>query len=94
MRNTKAGKEQREGLCILEAVQLAHPAVLTVAGMNTERKGIAELLEAFSLLADQNAAVQLYLVGGGCELKSFQAKDLGHSMAGYCIQCGKLWVVV
>lgn len=56
-----------------EAVHFEHPAVLTVAGMNTERKGIPELLDAFALLAGKDPAVQLYLVGGGCERKAFQA---------------------
>ncbi len=55
-----------------DPVHFEHPAVLTVAGMNTERKGIPELLDAFGLVAEKNPAVQLYLVGGGCELKSFQ----------------------
>ena len=43
---------------------LAHPAIVTVAGMNA-RKGIDELLEAFACLASRHPAAQLYLAGDG-----------------------------
>jgi glycosyltransferase involved in cell wall biosynthesis len=50
---------------------LQRPAILTVAGMN-HRKGIAELLEAFDLVAAGDPAPHLYLVGDGTERSLFE----------------------
>ncbi len=44
--------------------QLAHPCIVTVAGMN-ERKGIRDLLHAFALLRKRVPDAVLYLVGDG-----------------------------
>lgn len=52
-------------------VELQHPAVVTVAGM-MHRKGIAELLHAFHLVAQRSLQVHLYLVGGGTEQQLFE----------------------
>jgi glycosyltransferase involved in cell wall biosynthesis len=51
--------------------ELGHPAVVTVAGL-MHRKGIAELIEAFSGISAEYPAVHLYIVGGGDELEYFQ----------------------
>jgi glycosyltransferase involved in cell wall biosynthesis len=52
---------------------LQHPAILTVAGMNP-RKGIAELLQAFELIADEFPKAHLYLVGDGPEKALFEGQ--------------------
>ncbi len=51
--------------------KLQHPAIVTVAGMML-RKGIPELIEAFSLSAAKRPEIQLYLVGGGSEQAAFE----------------------
>jgi glycosyltransferase involved in cell wall biosynthesis len=50
---------------------LHRPAVVTVAGM-TQRKGLAELIQAFAMLPAEHAQTHLYLVGGGGEQSSFE----------------------
>ncbi|MBE9076334.1 glycosyltransferase family 4 protein [Romeria aff. gracilis LEGE 07310] len=50
---------------------LHRPAITTVAGMNL-RKGIAELIEAFELIALDFPEAHLYLVGHGPDQKKFQ----------------------
>ena len=57
----------------LKAVPLQHPAIVTVAGMN-DRKGISELIHAFTLLAEEFPQGQLYLVGDGPERQIFEAQ--------------------
>lgn len=51
--------------------ELHSPAIVTVAGM-MHRKGIAELIEAFSQLAKECSSAHLYLVGGGREQTAFE----------------------
>uniref|UniRef100_A0A832M3X9 Glycosyltransferase family 1 protein n=1 Tax=Oscillatoriales cyanobacterium SpSt-402 TaxID=2282168 RepID=A0A832M3X9_9CYAN len=50
---------------------LQHPAITTVAGM-TERKGIAELIDAFIQIAPCFPTAHLYLVGNGPDIAQFQ----------------------
>ncbi|QLE56523.1 glycosyltransferase family 4 protein [Nostoc sp. TCL26-01] len=50
---------------------LHHPAITTVAGMYT-RKGIAELITAFSQIADEFPQAHLYLVGNGPDRAIFE----------------------
>lgn len=52
---------------------LAHPAVVTVAGMNA-RKGISELIRAFAHVAAGQPDAQLYLVGDGPDRRRFEAE--------------------
>jgi len=52
---------------------IAHPAIVTVAGMNA-RKGIDELLQAFERVAARHGDAQLYLVGDGPERARFEAR--------------------
>jgi glycosyltransferase involved in cell wall biosynthesis len=55
-----------------EAVTLLQPAIVTVAGLY-ERKGIAELIGAFDLLAPTHPDAQLYIVGEGPDRARFEA---------------------
>jgi glycosyltransferase involved in cell wall biosynthesis len=51
---------------------LQQPAIVTVAGMY-ERKGIADLIGAFDVLAPAHAEAHLYLVGEGPDRARFEA---------------------
>ena len=55
----------------MDPAPLEHPSVLTVAGMS-HRKGIAELIEAFTLLAREFPDAHLYLIGEGPERELFE----------------------
>jgi len=55
-------------------VELQHPAIVTVAGMY-ERKGIADLIDAFEMIAADFPSTQLYLVGDGCGRAQFEARS-------------------
>jgi glycosyltransferase involved in cell wall biosynthesis len=50
---------------------LKRPAIVTVAGM-TQRKGLAELIDAFAMLPPEHGETHLYLVGGGGEQPAFE----------------------
>lgn len=54
---------------------LQRPAIVTVAGMY-QRKGIAELIDAFVEVALDFPQVHLYLVGNGPDRSMFEAKAL------------------
>lgn len=51
--------------------ELAHPAIVTVCGMN-HRKGIAELIAAFEVVAEKFPLAHLYLVGDGPQRALFE----------------------
>lgn len=55
----------------IDVPALQRPAITTVAGM-TERKGIAELIEAFIQIAPRVPTAHLYLVGNGLDMAKFQ----------------------
>ncbi len=55
----------------LPSVVLQHPAITTVAGMY-QRKGIAELITAFTQIAAQFPHAHLYLVGNGPDRQQFE----------------------
>jgi len=55
----------------LDPLPLQRPAIATVAGMY-HRKGIAELIEAFSQVAAQFPAAHLYLIGNGPDRRQFE----------------------
>lgn len=59
-------------------ITLAHPNLVTVAGMYV-RKGISDLLEAFRLLRARVPGATLYLVGDGADRSQFEgeARELG-----------------
>lgn len=48
-------------------------AILTVAGMETDRKGIPELIDAFNRLPATRPPAHLYIVGDGAEFKRYKA---------------------
>ncbi len=52
---------------------LQHPAIATVAGMY-ERKGIAELIDAFAQIAGEFPQAHLYLIGNGPDRARFEAQ--------------------
>lgn len=52
--------------------QMQHPAILTVCGMHP-RKGIADLLNAFALVRNNNPDAHLYLAGEGPTLNEYKA---------------------
>ncbi len=54
------------------SVELQQPAIVTVAGLY-ERKGIAELIGAFAVLAPLHPSAHLYLVGEGPDRARFEA---------------------
>ncbi len=56
-----------------DAVQLSQPAIVTVAGMY-ERKGIADLIAAYDLIAAGHPTAHLYLVGDGPDRARFEAQ--------------------
>ncbi len=58
-------------------VSLAHPAIVTVAGL-VEHKGMYVLLDAFERIAAGDAAVNLYFVGDGPERADLEAR-VAHS---------------
>jgi glycosyltransferase involved in cell wall biosynthesis len=59
---------------------LQRPAITTVAGM-FKRKGIAELIEAFTQIAPQFPEAHLYLVGNGDDRALFEAQAEATSVA-------------
>lgn len=64
VRNGTVGTPRLADKPLPDLPQLAHPCVVTVAGMY-ERKGIRDLLHAFALLRERVPDAVLYLVGEG-----------------------------
>ncbi|MBX2861978.1 MAG: glycosyltransferase [Leptolyngbyaceae cyanobacterium MAG.088] len=62
------------------AVKLAGSAILTVAGMY-RRKGISELIEAFSRLSENRPHLNLYIVGDGPDRQEFEQQAQETSVA-------------
>jgi glycosyltransferase involved in cell wall biosynthesis len=54
-------------------VELQRPAIATLAGMY-QRKGIAELIQAFEQVAVDFPAIHLYLIGNGPDRARFEAQ--------------------
>ena len=69
--NGPLGSPRRSPTDSLGAKKLNHPAIVTVAGMN-HRKGIAELIQAFCIVAQGIPEANLYLVGHGPERALFE----------------------
>jgi glycosyltransferase involved in cell wall biosynthesis len=57
----------------VQPVQLQHPAIVTVCGLYV-RKGVAELITAFSAVAAKFPAAHLYIVGDGPDAAAFRAQ--------------------
>ena len=60
--------------------QLQQPAIVTVAGMY-KRKGIAELISAFTLVSKRFPTAHLYLVGDGPDRQYFEALAAASSVS-------------
>lgn len=69
--NGTIGTPRFQRIEMKDADFLCHPAIVTVAGMY-DRKGIAELIEAFAQVAPQFPAAHLYLVGNGPDRSKFE----------------------
>ncbi|MGA7935254.1 MAG: glycosyltransferase family 4 protein [Kovacikia sp.] len=73
VRNGTLGSPRTRPLEDYTPMLLQHPAIATVAGM-FRRKGIAELIEAFSQIAPEFPTAQLYLIGNGDDRALFEAQ--------------------
>jgi len=72
VRNGTIGTPRLADQPVPELPRLAHPSIVTVAGMY-ERKGIRDLLHAFATLREQVPAAVLYLVGEGPDRAAMEA---------------------
>jgi glycosyltransferase involved in cell wall biosynthesis len=71
--NGTLGSPRTRPLAEYQPASLQHPAITTVAGMY-QRKGIAELIDAFSQIAPQFPDAHLYLVGEGPDRPTFETQ--------------------
>jgi glycosyltransferase involved in cell wall biosynthesis len=71
--NGTVGSPRTRQLQEYQPVSLQRPAIATVAGMY-KRKGIAELIDAFSQIALDFPEAHLYLVGNGPDREIFEAQ--------------------
>ncbi|TAF07670.1 MAG: glycosyltransferase family 1 protein [Nostocales cyanobacterium] len=69
--NGTLGSPRHRKIQDYQPLKLHHPAITTVAGMYS-RKGIGELIEAFSLIAKDFPQAHLYLVGDGPDRAMFE----------------------
>lgn len=74
--NGTLGSPRTRPLQDYQPASLQRPAIATVAGMY-ERKGIAELIDAFAQIAGDFPQAHLYLVGNGPDRAKFEAKAQG-----------------
>jgi glycosyltransferase involved in cell wall biosynthesis len=70
--NGTLGSPRHQNLKDYQPLPLHRPAIATVAGMY-HRKGIAELIEAFTKIAADFPQAHLYLVGDGPDRSTFEA---------------------
>jgi len=71
--NRILGSPRLAPLSAVERPPLRHPAIVTVCGLYV-RKGVAELITAFSAIADEFPAAHLYIVGDGPDAAAFHAQ--------------------
>ena len=69
--NRNLQSPRQPAMATLEPAELMHPAIVTIAGMS-HRKGIAELLKAFNVIAAEFPEANLYLAGDGPERTLFE----------------------
>ncbi|AFZ55913.1 glycosyltransferase family 4 protein [Anabaena cylindrica FACHB-243] len=69
--NGTLGSPRHRNIQDYQPLALHHPAITTVAGMYS-RKGIGDLIEAFSLIAQDFPHAHLYLVGDGPDRPIFE----------------------
>jgi glycosyltransferase involved in cell wall biosynthesis len=72
VRNGTLGSPRQQTKTTPSVQDLHHPAIATVAGMN-HRKGIADLITAFSQLTTYFPDAHLYLIGDGPDRAKFEA---------------------
>jgi len=70
--NGTLGSPRHPSIQDYQPMPLHRPAITTVAGMYT-RKGIAELIAAFTKIASDFPQAHLYLVGNGPDISVFEA---------------------
>ncbi|MFM2062177.1 MAG: hypothetical protein RLZZ507_1847 [Cyanobacteriota bacterium] len=70
--NGTLGSPRHRKIQDYQPLKLHHPAITTVAGMYT-RKGIGDLIAAFSLIAQDFPQAHLYLVGDGPDRAMFES---------------------
>lgn len=71
--NRTLGSSRRPSLVEITPAVLAHPAIVTVCGMNS-RKGVEELISAFERVGEKFECTHLYLVGDGPERQQFEQR--------------------
>ncbi|MEM7579883.1 MAG: glycosyltransferase family 4 protein [Mastigocoleus sp.] len=71
IRNGTLGSVRTKSLEEYQPMELLRPAISTVAGMY-KRKGITELIAAFTEIADEFTDANLYLVGNGPDREMFE----------------------
>ncbi len=71
--NGTLGSPRRRSIREYQPLPLQRPAITTVSGMY-QRKGIAELIDAFVMIAPDFPQAHLYLVGDGPDRSLFEAK--------------------
>ncbi|WP_071189438.1 glycosyltransferase family 4 protein [Trichormus sp. NMC-1] len=70
--NGTLGSPRHKKIQDYQPLPLHHPAITTVAGMYS-RKGISELIDAFTMIAKDFPQAHLYLVGDGPDRSIFEA---------------------
>jgi glycosyltransferase involved in cell wall biosynthesis len=78
--NGTLGSPRTRSLRAYQPLSLQHPAITTVAGMY-QRKGIAELIEAFAQIALDFPDAHLYIVGNGSDRKMFEVQAQGTTVS-------------
>jgi glycosyltransferase involved in cell wall biosynthesis len=73
VRNGTVGSPRHPDAASVVPASLHHPAVVTVAGLY-ERKGIADLIDAFALVAEGHPEAHLYIVGDGPDRMRFEER--------------------
>jgi glycosyltransferase involved in cell wall biosynthesis len=71
--NRNVQSPRQPPLDTIQPAVLAHPAIVSIAGINY-RKGIGELLEAFNTVAAEFPTANLYLAGEGTERELFEGQ--------------------
>lgn len=79
--NGTLGSVRTPKIAEYQPMKLEHPAIVTVAGMY-KRKGISELIEAFTEIAEDFPQAHLYLVGDGPDKEIFENQAQNTSVAG------------
>jgi len=80
VRNLTLGSPRLPSIDACAPAHLQQPAIVTVAGM-FQRKGIAELIEAFEQVAKRFPSAHLYLVGDGSDRPAFETQAASSSVS-------------